>query len=53
MVFVVVHVGVIAVLFFVGITMLNIKIAETYENVLRHLVAGGIWEFYLLELFLL
>nr|YP_009478080.1 NADH dehydrogenase subunit 6 [Anthoceros angustus]AVP12833.1 NADH dehydrogenase subunit 6 [Anthoceros angustus] len=42
MIFLVVHVGAIAVPSLSVVTMLNIKIAEIHENVLRYLPVGGI-----------
>uniref|UniRef100_UPI0031F35B54 NADH dehydrogenase subunit 6 n=1 Tax=Zygnema cf. cylindricum TaxID=3142258 RepID=UPI0031F35B54 len=42
MILLVVYVGAIAVLFLFVVMMLNIKIAEIHENVLRYLPVGGI-----------
>lgn len=42
MVFLVVYVGAIAVLFLFVVMMLNIKLAEIHENVLRYLPIGGL-----------
>nr|NP_943690.1 NADH dehydrogenase subunit 6 [Chara vulgaris]AAP92182.1 NADH dehydrogenase subunit 6 [Chara vulgaris]WAK98791.1 NADH dehydrogenase subunit 6 [Chara vulgaris] len=53
MIFLVVYVGAIAVLFLFVVMMLNIKIAEIHENVLRYLPVGGIIGLiFLLEIFL-
>ena len=52
MIFSVVYVGAIAVLFSFVVMMLNIKIAEIHENVLRYLPVGGIiGVIFLLEIF--
>nr|QFK69625.1 NADH dehydrogenase subunit 6 [Pogonatum inflexum] len=52
MIFLVVYVGAIAVLFLFVVMMLNIKIAEIHENVLRYLPVGGlIGVIFLLEIF--
>nr|QXT44722.1 NADH dehydrogenase subunit 6 [Nitellopsis obtusa] len=52
-IFLVVYVGAIAVLFLFVVMMLNIKIAEIHENVLRYLPVGGIIGLiFLLEIFL-
>nr|YP_008816161.1 NADH dehydrogenase subunit 6 [Roya obtusa]AGZ90378.1 NADH dehydrogenase subunit 6 [Roya obtusa] len=54
MVFLVVYVGAIAVLFLFVVMMLNIKIAEIHENILRYLPVGGIIGLiFLLEVFLI
>jgi NADH-ubiquinone oxidoreductase chain 6 len=54
MLFVIVYVGAVAVLFLFVIMMLNIKIAEIHENVLRYLPVGGIIGLiFLLEIFLI
>lgn len=42
MILLVVYVGAIAVLFLFVVMMLNIKVAEIHENVLRYLPVGGI-----------
>jgi NADH:ubiquinone oxidoreductase subunit 6 (subunit J) len=42
MIFLVVYVGAIAVLFLFVVMMLNIKLAEIHENVLRYLPIGGL-----------
>lgn len=42
MIFLVVYIGAIAVLFLFVVMMLDIKIAEIHENVLRYLPVGGI-----------
>ena len=42
MVFLVVYVGAIAVLFLFVVMMLNIKLAEIHENVLRYIPVGGL-----------
>lgn len=53
MVFLVVYVGAIAVLFLFVVMMLNIKIAEMHENVIRYLPVGGVVGLiFLLEIFL-
>ena len=53
MIFLVVYVGAIAVLFLFVVMMLNIKIAEMQENVLRYLPVGGmVGLIFLLEIFL-
>jgi NADH-ubiquinone oxidoreductase chain 6 len=52
MILIIVYVGAISVLFLFVVMMLNIKIAEIHENVLRYLPVGGIIGFILLlELF--
>lgn len=52
MILLVVYVGAIAVLFLFVVMMLNIKIAEIHENVLRYLPVGGIIGLiFLLEMF--
>nr|ACK38306.1 NADH dehydrogenase subunit 6 [Isoetes engelmannii]ADT62123.1 NADH dehydrogenase subunit 6 [Isoetes engelmannii] len=54
MILLVVYVGAIAVLFLFVVMMLNIKIAEIHEDVLRYLPVGGIigfilgWEMFLI-----
>lgn len=54
MILLVVYVGAIAVLFLFVVMMLNIKIAEIHENVLRYLPVGGIIGLiFLLEIFLI
>jgi len=54
MILLVVYVGAIAVLFLFVVMMLNIKIAEIHENVLRYLPVGGIIGLiFLLEVFLI
>ena len=54
MILLVVDVGAIAVLFLFVVMMLNIKIAEIHENVLRYLPVGGIIGLiFLLEIFLI
>lgn len=54
MLFLVVYVGAIAVLFLFVVMMLNIKLAEINENVLRYLPMGGIIGLiFLFELFLI
>lgn len=45
MIFLVVYVGAIAVLFLFVVMMLNIKLAEIHENVLRYLPVGGLLGF--------
>jgi NADH-ubiquinone oxidoreductase chain 6 len=53
MIFLVVYVGAIAVLFLFVVMMLNIKIAEMHENVIRYLPVGGVVGLiFLLEIFL-
>jgi NADH:ubiquinone oxidoreductase subunit 6 (subunit J) len=52
MILIIVYVGAIAVLFLFVVMMLNIKIAEIHENVLRYLPVGAVIGFILLlELF--
>ena len=54
MILLVVYVGAIAVLFLFVVMMLNIKITEIHENVLRYLPVGGIIGLiFLLEIFLI
>ena len=54
MILLVVYVGAIAVLFLFVVMMLNIKIAEIHENILRYLPVGGIIGLlFLLEMFLI
>lgn len=54
MILLVVYVGAIAVLFLFVVMMLNIKVAEMHENVLRYLPVGGIIGLlFLLEIFLI
>jgi NADH-ubiquinone oxidoreductase chain 6 len=54
MVFLVVYVGAIAVLFLFVVMMLNIKLAEINENILRYLPVGGIFGLlFLLEMVLI
>ena len=54
MILLVVYVGAIAVLFLFVVMMLNIKIAEIHENILRYLPVGGIIGLlFLLEIFLI
>jgi NADH:ubiquinone oxidoreductase subunit 6 (subunit J) len=54
MIFLVVYVGAIAVLFLFVVMMLNIKMAEINENVLRYLPIGGIIGIiFLFEIFLM
>lgn len=54
MILLVVYVGAIAVLFLFVVMMLNIKIAEIHENVLRYLPVGGlVGVIFLLEIFLI
>merc|ERR1712054_415313 len=54
MIFLVVYVGAIAVLFLFVVMMLNVKIAEINENVLRYLPIGGIIGIiFLFEIFLM
>lgn len=54
MVFLVVYVGAIAVLFLFVVMMLNIRLAEINENVLRYVPVGGfIGIIFLLEVFLI
>lgn len=54
MILLVVYVGAIAVLFLFVVMMLNIKVAEIHENVLRYLPVGGIIGLiFLLEIFLI
>nr|ANA57060.1 NADH dehydrogenase subunit 6 [Pyramimonas parkeae]ANA57064.1 NADH dehydrogenase subunit 6 [Pyramimonas parkeae] len=54
MVFLVVYVGAIAVLFLFVVMMLNIKLVEINENLLRYLPIGGlIGIIFLLEIFLI
>ena len=54
MILLVVYVGAIAVLFLFVVMMLNIKIAEIHENVLRYLPVGGIIGLiFLVEIFLI
>lgn len=45
MIFLVVYVGAIAVLFLFVVMMLNIKLAEIHDNVLRYLPVGGLLGF--------
>jgi NADH-ubiquinone oxidoreductase chain 6 len=53
MIFLVVYVGAIAVLFLFVVMMLNIKIAEMHENVIRYLPVGGVVGLiFLFEIFL-
>lgn len=54
MIFLVVYIGAIAVSSSFVVTMLNIKIAEIHENVLRYLPVGGIiGPIFLLEIFVI
>lgn len=54
MIFLVVYVGAIAVLFLFVVMMLNIKVAEINENILRYLPIGGlIGIIFLFEIFLI
>merc|ERR1712054_138791 len=54
MIFLVVYVGAIAVLFLFVVMMLNIKITEINENILRYLPIGGILGIiFLFEIFLM
>lgn len=54
MIFLVVYVGAIAILFLFVVMMLNIKLAEINENVLRYLPMGGlIGVIFLFEVFLM
>ena len=43
MVFLVVYVGAIAVLFLFVVMMLNVKLAEINDNILRYLPIGGVF----------
>ena len=47
MVFLVVYVGAIAVLFLFVVMMLNVKLAEINDNILRYLPIGGVFGSYL------
>nr|YP_008816074.1 NADH dehydrogenase subunit 6 [Entransia fimbriata]AGZ90296.1 NADH dehydrogenase subunit 6 [Entransia fimbriata] len=54
MIFLVVYVGAIAVLFLFVVMMLNIKVAEIHENIIRYLPVGGlVGLIFLLEVFLI
>jgi len=54
MILLVVYVGAIAVLFLFVVMMLNIKVAEIHENILRYLPVGGIIGLiFLVEIFLI
>jgi NADH-ubiquinone oxidoreductase chain 6 len=54
MMLLVVYVGAIAVLFLFVVMMLNIKVAEIHENILRYLPVGGIIGIiFLIEIFLI
>ena len=54
MVFLVVYVGAIAVLFLFVVMMLNVKLSEINDNILRYLPVGGIFGLLFLgEIFLL
>ena len=49
MVFLVVYVGAIAVLFLFVVMMLNVKLSEINDNILRYLPVGGILVFFFLD----
>ena len=51
MVFLVVYVGAIAVLFLFVVMMLNVKLAEINDNILRYLPIGGVFGLLFGEIF--